>query len=576
MTSDPAPRQQRPRLFDPARQGGAALALGLLMVLAALTEGAGIVLLIPLLTSIGQGQPGAIGTMLAAIGIPIRLDLLLALFVGLVALRAIIVHLRTIAGFRFETAVVDRLRHRAWDALLHADWRLLLRMERADTASLLISRVDRAGLFVNQALSAAATLVTLGGIGLAALLISPLLTGGAVVAGLLVLLAFHGMRRQAASLGDALGQAYAGIHARIYEGLGSLRAIKGLGREERVLADLDAEFLGLREASIAYHRNVGKGQIALQAGGAALLAVLVWLALARWHTPVAVILPMVALFARALPLIASLQQSALNCAHARPAVTDALNLIATAEAAREPAAEGIAPPELHQAIRLEAATVRFAGEPRPALDAVSVTIPARGITALTGPSGAGKSTLADLIGGLLQPDEGAVTVDGAALAGPLRQAWRQRVAYVQQDPVLLSATLRENLRWAAPQADDVALAATLRAASAEFALALPQGLDTPLGDGGRQLSGGERQRLMLARALLRDPALLILDEATSAVDAASEAQIAQAVARLGRRMAVVVISHRGALLALADQTISLDRGRIVANGDRAGAAGDDG
>ena len=555
----PAP----PRLFEPSLQGWQAARLIGLMVLAAITEGAGIVLLVPLLTTLGQGGPGPIGEMLAAIGIPQRLDLLLALFVGLVTARAVIVHYRTIAGFRLETALVDRLRHRAWDALLHADWRMLVGMKRTNTASLLISRVDRAGMFVNQAIAAAATLVTLGGIALAALVISPLLTAGAVLAGLTVLIAFHGMRRRAASLGESLGKAYAGIHGRLYEGLGALRVIKGLGREDQALADLTGEFAGLRRATLAYQRDVGLGQIALQAGGAAVLALLVWLALERWHAPETLILPMVALFARALPLIGILQQAGLNCAHARPAVRDALDLIATAEAAREPSAEGIAPPPLLREIRLSGVTVQYGGEPRAALQALSLTIPARGITAITGPSGAGKSTLADLIGGLLEPDAGQVLVDDTARIGPLRQAWRRRVAYVQQDPVLLAATLRENLRWAAPEADDAALEQALRAASADFALALPRGLDTELGDGGRQLSGGERQRLMLARALLRETALLILDEATSALDRSNEAQIAEALTGLKDRMAVVVIGHRGALVALADREIRLENGSLA-------------
>ncbi|HEX4847570.1 MAG TPA: ATP-binding cassette domain-containing protein [Novosphingobium sp.] len=552
-----------PRLIGPEHHRPIA-ALVALMTLAAATEGLGIILLVPLLGALGQGDSGSIGAMLRTIGLPLRLDLLLALFVGLVALRAVVVHLRTLAGMRFETAVVDALRHRAWAALLHCEWRALLGMSRSNTASLLINRVDRAGTYVNQGILAASTLVTLGGVALAALAIAPLLTAGAVLAGALVLLAFHGMRRRAAALGDALGKAYAGVHGRLDEGLGALRAIKGLGREDKALTDLVGEFAGLRETSLAYLRDVGRGQIVLQAGGAAVLAVLVWLALERWHSDAAVVLPMVALFARALPLIGTLQQAGLNAAHARPAVDEALALIARAEAAREADAGPGAPPALDRAIRLEGVTVRFEGEPRPALDTVTASIPARGITAITGPSGAGKSTLADLIGGLLSPDDGTVRIDDTVLAGPARRAWRSRVAYVQQDPVLLAASLRDNLRWAAPEADDAALAAALRAASAGFALDLPLGLDTRLGDGGRALSGGERQRLMLARALLRDPALLILDEATSALDPGNEAEIAAALEGLRHRMAVVVIAHRGTLADRADQVIRLENGRIAA------------
>ncbi len=207
--------------------------------------------------------------------------------------------------------------------------------------------------------------------------------------------------------------------------------------------------------------------------------------------------------------------------------------------------------------------MRFPGRPQPALDGVSLTIPARRITALLGPSGAGKSTVADLLGGLIAPDAGSLAIDGAVLAASQRRAWRSRVTYVQQEPVLFAGTIRENLAWAHPAASEAAMRAALADAAAGFALALPLGLDTPLGEGGRLLSGGERQRIVLARALLGGPDLLILDEATSALDSASEAAIAAAILRLRERLTILVIGHRGALQELADTTIWLESGRVV-------------
>lgn len=554
-----------PRLFDPAEHGLAAAWLGFLMVLGAITEGIGIVLLVPLLTILGDdtADGGHIAEIMARLGVPMRLDAILSLFVVLVIVRGLITYYRALVAMRFEMALIDRLRTRGWRSLLHCDWRVLLGMRRSNAASLLISQVDQAGLFVNQAILALATLVTLGGIGLAALAISPQLTIGAVIAGAAVLLAFHGMRRRAAHLGEALGQAYGRIYSQLNEGLGALRVIKSLGREDRAATDLADQFVDLRHAQLDYQRNLGRGQLALQGGGAVVLALLVWAALERWHANVTVVLPMVALFARALPLLGLLQQAGLTCAHARPAVTAALNLIATAEAAREPDADPAAAPMLTRAIQLDAVTVAF-GDGSPALAGVTATIPALSVVALTGPSGAGKSTLADLLGGLLSPDAGRVLIDDTELTGAARRAWRGKVAYVQQDPVLISGTIRDNLRWAAADADDAALEQALRDASAGFALDLPQGLDTVIGDGGRALSGGERQRLMLARALLRSPALLILDEATSALDAANEAQIAAAIRGLRGRMTVVIIGHRGVLLDLADSEIRLENGRLMA------------
>ena len=145
----------------------------------------------------------------------------------------------------------------------------------------------------------------------------------------------------------------------------------------------------------------------------------------------------------------------------------------------------------------------------------------------------------------------------------MRRSWREAVAYVQQEPLLFHATIADNLRWAKPDADAAAMQRALQSASAQFVMSFDKGLDTIVGDRGGRLSGGERQRIALARALLRDPALLILDEPTSALDSASEAAICTAIEALKGRITILLIAHRGSLTALADQIITLDGGRIV-------------
>lgn len=569
--SDPVPA----RIFDKAAHGGAATRLIILMILSGLTEGVGVIILVPILESMDKTRASQPGLVLSAIGLPNHLETLLAAFIGLVALRAVITHWREVWALRLESAVVDRLRLRAWQGLVQCEWRALLKMEQGRAASLLVSRVEQAGAYVNQGLRMATTGATLFGLALAAFAIEPRFAVAAASAGALLLYAVQGTRRRATALGQAMGQAYAGIHAHIDEGVTSLRATKSLGREDLALSRLDSLLVRLRDTREAFQRDLGHSQIVLQCGGALILATLVWFALREWGLGVTLILPMVAISVRLLPLLGELQQAIAAIRHNRPAALETLDLIEFVERFREADDRTMAPPTLRNAVVLERIGVSLDEGAEAILHDVSAVIPATGITVVVGASGAGKSTLADVIGGLLTPDRGRLTVDSMEISGSLRQAWRRRVAYVQQEPILLSATLRANLLWADPAASDDRLTAALREASADFALTLPQGLDTPLGDGGRLLSGGERQRLMLARALLREPALLILDEATSALDSANEAQIATAVQRLSRRMAVVVISHRGALLALADQTISLDSGRIAQDGGRAGAAGDD-
>lgn len=541
------------------------LALALLQIAAALTEGVGLVLLVPLLSALAGPTGADAGPLVrAAAGLSQNLPALLALFVLLVAARSALVLARSRAALTLELALVDGLRQRAWQALLGAEWRLLQGLRRSDQASLLITNLDRVGQGVNQLLLATTTVVTLLALGLAALAIYPLFALGALLAGALVLLAYRGLRRQAARLGEALGAIWDRVHGALDQALGALRSIKILGREAEAEAEVMAGFAELGAARQAYQTGQALGQFLLQTGGAAALALLVWLALAQGHFAVATVLPLVAVFARALPLLGTLQEAWQQWRHAASALVAAEAQIATLHAAAEAPIGASLAPVLTREARLGGVTLHYAGQAEPALADVTLTVPAGQITALVGPSGAGKSSVADLLAGLLGPDRGNVTIDGTALDPAAQRAWRGQVAYIDQDPLLLAATLRDNLRWAAPQASDAQLWAALeQAVAVDFVRALPEGLETRLGDGGRRLSGGERQRLMLARALLRDPQLLILDEATSALDAENEAAIAAALARLRGRMTVVLIAHRGALLNLADQVIRLENGRMV-------------
>jgi len=258
----------------------------------------------------------------------------------------------------------------------------------------------------------------------------------------------------------------------------------------------------------------------------------------------------------------ALQEAGQHYAHARPALDEVAALIAEAEAKAEPAEPGRAPPRLEHSIRLEGVEFAFAGG-RAALHAIDLDVPACSTLALVGHSGAGKSTLADVLGGLLAPDNGRMLIDGEALDAAARRAWRSQVAYVQQEAVLFAGSVRDNLLWARPEAGEPELTRALERAAARFAFELPGGIDCDLGEGGRQLSGGERQRIALARALLREPRLLILDEATSAIDAAAEQEVAAAVEQLKGTLTIVIIGHRGLLTELADRQVVLAGGRIV-------------
>jgi ATP-binding cassette subfamily C protein len=407
----------------------------------------------------------------------------------------------------------------------------------------------------------------------AALLLSPLVALTALAGGAAVVAAYASSRRRSLAHGTMLTALNAELHQQLADTLGALRLIRSFGAQDRSLAALDAIEREAADERVAHQAMVARGQALLLVAGAILAAVLVWLGIRQWHIAPIVLLPLIALFARVLPLLDGLQAHWQSWRAAQPALGATLALIGAAEDADETAdVAARTAPAPDREIALKGVSLRHAGRARPALDRVDLVLPLGSATVLAGASGAGKSSVADILGGLIQPDTGALTLDGRALDPAERVAWRERVAYVQQEPILFHATIRQNLVWAVPDADETRMVAALRGAAAGFVLDLPLGLDTVVGEAGRQLSGGERQRIVLARALLREPVLMILDEAASALDPASEAEIAAAVGHMRGRITLLIIGHRGALTALADRQAHLAEGRISTTDAKVAAA----
>ena len=222
-------------------------------------------------------------------------------------------------------------------------------------------------------------------------------------------------------------------------------------------------------------------------------------------------------------------------------------------------------------LAFEGVTFRYPTRPDDkALDNFDLAVEPGELVAIVGPSGAGKSTLFQLAQRFYDPQEGRVTIDGVDLREADPEEVRTRMAMVPQETVIFAATARDNLRYGNWDADDNALWAAAEAANAaEYLKALPEGLDTFLGESGARLSGGQRQRLAIARALLRDSPLLLLDEATSALDAESERLVQDALDRLMRDRTTIVIAHRLATVRSADRIVVMDKGRIVEQGDHA-------
>ena len=238
-----------------------------------------------------------------------------------------------------------------------------------------------------------------------------------------------------------------------------------------------------------------------------------------------------------------------------------------------PPAHPVSVPSAPHGARLTFADVHFHYPTRPeqaALNGITLDIAPGETVAVVGPSGAGKSTLIQLALRFYDPASGTISLNGVPLPDADPAQLRAMMAMVPQDSVIFAASARDNLRYGRWDASDEQIWDAARAANAEsFIRALPQGLDSYMGEGGARLSGGQRQRLSIARALLRDAPILLLDEATSALDAESERLVQDALARLMQGRTTIVIAHRLATVRAADRIIVLDEGRIVEQGDHA-------
>ena len=230
--------------------------------------------------------------------------------------------------------------------------------------------------------------------------------------------------------------------------------------------------------------------------------------------------------------------------------------------------DAVAIPPLARAIRYEG--VRFRYGDAEVLSGVTFEIPAGKTVALVGPSGAGKTTLANLLPRLYDPTEGRITIDGIDIRDATVASVRAQMALVTQDTLLFAGTARSNIAYGRTDASDAAVTAAARAARADdFLRALPEGYDSPVGEDAGRLSGGQRQRLSIARAFFKNAPILILDEATSNLDAESEAAVAEALSTLMAGKTALVIAHRLSTVRRADRIVVVDGGRIVDEGTHA-------
>lgn len=544
-----------------------AIALALL-VLGGLTEGISILLVIPLL-SLAGGDPSA-GPVLPE-WVPgelaVSLPLALAGLVALVGLQGLFTRAKNIYLADLLFALLNRLRLDIFAAIGSLRWDALVRRRPSDLHHLLTGDVERVYTAAMAVMMLLQTAILLAIYLAVAWVISPMMMLAAGTLGLLILALLTPLRAAATRFGRERTANKRDQYRMVSEYLGGLKTAKIHGAESAYRARLAENLDKVHAEAVGYMRLTSLGTILSQVVSAIAVAVLVYVGVTLLGMALPQLVAFLVLLMRIAPRFTAMQTSLQQLLAEVTVFADIQHFREECADEAEPAEPSphTLPPRLAESIRVADVQYAYAkGDTRPAIGGLDLVIPAGRITALVGPSGSGKTTTADLVCGLLTPQAGSIHIDRTPLTPETARVWRRAIAYVPQDHFLIPGTIAANLRLARPQASNAELWAALEGAgAADFVRALPDGLETVLGENGSRLSGGQRQRIALARALAMQPQLLVLDEATSALDWESQAAFARTVAALRGRTTVLVIAHRLSMVAAADHVIALNAGRVV-------------
>ncbi|WP_394438672.1 ABC transporter ATP-binding protein [Streptomyces sp. SGAir0957] len=516
-------------------------------------------------------QPLLIGDLIEAVAAsestlwPILL--LSGLFVADAALAAVHFFLIGRAG---ENIVFD-MRATLTGRLLHSRIRAFSRLEHGDVFTRTVSDTSLARVALSSSVSQIITsgFTVVGCVGVMAWLDWRMLlaTAGCLGAASVIGLALARAVRKAAIVNRQDTSDYGSALLRV---LGALTTVKASRAEQREAQHIEERADAARASGIHVTRLSAMLMPAMNVGTQVSLAVVITWGMARTATGALPIEDLTAfimyLFYLVSPLVL-LFMSLGEFQQGRAAIDRVKELADIETESDEGASTSPIAPAATSAIEFHNVTFSYGDSAVPALTEVSFALPSTGVTAIVGPSGAGKTTLFQIIERFQVPDTGTVRLAGIDIAGMPLDELRSRIGLVEQEAPLMRGTVRENLTYAHPKASAAEISEAIAAAHLTDVIdALPEGLDTPLGEGGTGLSGGQRQRLAIARALLTRPKVLLLDEATAHLDSDSETALREAIAVISKRCHVLTIAHRLSTTIGAERILVIEEGRVRATG----------
>ncbi len=551
-----------------------------LSILISALEGISIYLLIPMLSVIGLlnmqiNDLFPITLIVAAMEkLPFQLNLASVLLIYLILIvgQALLQRSQTILNTDIQQNFIKQLRLETYESLIKVKWEYMLRKRKSDFNYILTTEISRIGVGTHSIIQLISivffTIVQI----MLAFLLSPSLTSIVLISGGLLSVFMRKFVRNSKTIGKETTELMNDYFGGITEQFSGMKDMKSNMLEPSF-------FDWFQSKSHLIHHNVmnlvhlnTKSVFIYRLMAGFLIVLFVSISFSFLKLPPEKLMVIILIFSRLWPRFSSLQSNVEQIVSMFPALDHVLRVQAESNKSQEWSTfrtREWEPFILEQAIECDHVYFRYqASQEDWTLTNVNIHFPLKKTTAIVGPSGAGKTTLVDLVMGLLQPEKGRLLVNGKSLTEEELLLYRNSISYVAQEPFLFHSSIRDNLLMVAPKATELELWQALSFAAAEhFVKQMPEGLDTVIGDRGIRLSGGERQRLVLARAILRKPAILILDEATSALDSENEQKIQQAIDRLKGKMTIIVIAHRLSTIRNADKVLVLESGKVIQEGE---------